>query len=133
MRFSIGVVAVITTLTIAGCATPKEREVAALERELGLGSAPYFPKCLRKVVAPKARVVAGHHSLGNTIDNPQGHVTIDRCVRWDTNEPVGKSTEKPEKLILTPPEKGDLENEVLPESGAYKSREANKIEYEQQT
>ena len=107
MRFSIGLVAVITGFTLLGCATPKEREVAALEKELGLDSAPYFPKCLSQEIAPKAGVVAGEYSLGNTIDNPQGNVAIDRCVRWDTNEPVGKSKDKPKKLTLTPPEKGD--------------------------
>ena len=107
MRFSNGLVAVITSVVLAGCATPQEREVAALEKELGLDSAPYFPKCLSKEVAPKAGVVAGQYSLGNTIDNPQGNVAIDRCVRWDTNEPVGKSKDKPQKLVLTPPEKDD--------------------------
>lgn len=107
MHFSLCNIAVVISLTLAGCATSEEREVAALEKELGLDSAPYFPKCLSKEIAPKARVVAGQHSLGNTIDNPQGNVAIDRCVRWDTNEPVGKSKDKPAKLILTPPEKGD--------------------------
>ena len=58
-------------------------------------------------MAPKAGVVAGEYSLANTIDNPQGTVAIDRCVRWDTNEPPGKSKDKPEKLILMPPEKTD--------------------------
>ena len=107
MRFSTGLVAVITSFTLVGCATPEEREVAALEKELGLDSAPYFPKCLSKEVAPKAGVVAGQYSLGNTIDNPQGNVAIDRCVRWDTNEPVGKSKDKPQKLVLTLHEKDD--------------------------
>ena len=115
MRFLVGVVAVTTSLMLAGCATPEEREVAALEKELGLDSAPYFPKCLSKEVAPKAGVVAGQYSLGNTIDNPQGNVAIDRCVRWDTNEPVGKSKDKPQKLVLTPPEKDHGGNEDLPE------------------
>ena len=59
--------------------------------------------------------MAGQYSLGNTIDNPQGNVAIDRCVRWDTNEPVGKSKDKPQKLILTPPEKDDARSEDLPE------------------
>lgn len=118
MRFSVGLVAVITGFTLAGCATPEEREVAALEKELGLDSAPYFPKCLSKEVAPKAGVVAGEYSLANTIDNPQGMVGIDRCVRWDTNEPPGKSKEKPQKLILTPPEKDDAGDEDMPESGS---------------
>ena len=107
MRFYVGLVAVVTGFTLAGCATPEEREVAALEKELGLDSAPYFPKCLSEEVAPKAGVVAGEYSLANTIDNPQGTVAIDRCVRWDTNEPPGKSKDKPEKLILMPPEKTD--------------------------
>jgi len=115
MRFSVGLIATITCFTLAGCATPKEREVAALEKELGLDSAPYFPKCLSKEVAPKAGVVAGQYSLGNTIDNPQGNVAIDRCVRWDTNEPVGKSKDKPQKLVLTPPDKDDAGDEGLPE------------------
>ena len=107
MRVSIGLVAVITSFTLVGCATPEERAVAALEQELGLDSAPYFPKCLSEEVAPKAGVVSGQYSLGNTIDNPQGNVPIDRCVRWDTNEPSGTSKDKPQKLILTPPEQDD--------------------------
>lgn len=117
MRFSVGLLAMITSFSLAGCATPEEREVAALEKELGLDSAPYFPKCLSKEVAPKAGVVAGEYSLANTIDNPQGTVAIDRCVRWDTNEPPGKSKEKPQKLILTPPE-DDVADEDMPESGS---------------
>lgn len=115
MRFAVGLIAIITSFTVAGCATPEEREVAALEKELGLDSTPYFPKCLSKEVAPKAGVVGGQYSLGNTIDNPQGNVAIDRCVRWDTNEPVGKSKDKPEKLILTPPEKDVAGNADVPE------------------
>ena len=115
MRFSVSLVAVITGFTLFGCATPEEREVAALEKELGLDSAPYFPKCLSQEIAPKAGVVAGEYSLGNTIDNPQGNVAFDRCVRWDTNEPVGKSKDKPQKLVLTPPEKDDAGSEDLPE------------------
>lgn len=115
MRFSHCLVVVITSLSCAGCATPEERAVAALESELGLDNAPYFPKCLSEEVAPKAGVVAGEYSLGNTIDNPQGNVAIDRCVRWETNEPVGKSKDKPQKLILTPPEKDNAGNEDLPE------------------
>ena len=106
MRFSHHFVAVITTsLVLSGCATPEERAVAALEKELGLDNQPYFPKCLRKEVAPKAGVFAGQYSLGNTIENPQGNVAIDRCVRWETNEPPGKSKDKPEKLNMKPPEK----------------------------
>jgi hypothetical protein len=116
MRFSIGLVVVISSFTLVGCATPDERTVAALEKELGLDSAPYFPKCLSEEVAPKAGVVAGEYSLANTIDNPQGTVAIDRCVRWDTNEPPGKSKDKPQKLILTPPEKGDSDHEDFPNS-----------------
>ena len=118
MRFYVGLVAVITSFTLAGCATPEEREVAALEKELGLDSAPYFPKCLSKEIAPKAGVVAGQYSLGNTIDNPQGNVAIDRCVRWETNEPVGKSKDKPQKLTLTPPENKNAGNEDTPEGGS---------------
>ena len=115
MRFSVGLVAVVTGFTLFGCATPEEREVAALEKELGLDSAPYFPKCLSQEIAPKAGVVAGEYSLGNTIDNPQGSVAIDRCVRWDTNEPVGKSKDKPQKLTLTPPEEDNAGNKDIPE------------------
>ena len=115
MRCFVGLVAIITSFTLSGCATPEEREVAALEKELGLDNAPYFPKCLSKEVAPKAGVVAGQYSLGNTIDNPQGNVAIDRCVRWETNEPVGKSKDKSQKLVLTPPEKDDAGSEDVPE------------------
>ena len=59
MRFSVGLVAIITSFTLAGCTTPEEREVAALEKELGLGSAPYFPKCLSEEVAPGCRQGSG--------------------------------------------------------------------------
>jgi hypothetical protein len=38
-------------------------------------------------------------------------VAIDRCVRWDTNEPLGKFNDKPETLILIPPEKTQLPGE----------------------
>jgi hypothetical protein len=52
--------------------------------------------------------------LANTVENPQGNVAIDRCVRWDTNEPPGKSKDKPEKLILTPPEKTESRSKEKP-------------------
>ena len=111
MRFSFCFVPVITSLMLAGCATPDERAVTALEKELGLHSAPYFPRCLSEEIAPRASVVAGQYSLGHTIDNPQGNVAIDRCVRWDINEPPGKFNDKAEKLILIPPKKTQLPGE----------------------
>ena len=105
MRFSSCFIAIVASLTLVCCVTPEERVVAALEKELGLDSAPYFPKCLTKEIAPQAGVIAGQYSLRHTIDNPQGNVAIDRCVRWDTNEPPGKPKNKPKKLLLTPPVK----------------------------
>ena len=115
MRFSIGLFVVFSGFTVVGCSTPEERAVAALQKELGLDSAPYFPKCLSKEVTPIA-VAAGEYSLANTVQNPQGSVAIDRCVRWDTNEPSGKSKDKSEKLILTPPEKTVSPNKEKSES-----------------
>ena len=44
MRVSIGLVAVITSFTLVGCATPEEREVAVLERELGPRQCTLFPE-----------------------------------------------------------------------------------------
>jgi hypothetical protein len=38
-------------------------------------------------------------------------------VRWDTTEPPGKSKDKPEKLILTPPGKIDSPNKKAIETG----------------
>ena len=127
MRFSQCLVAVITSITPVGCAAPAERAVAALEKELGLDSAPHFPRCLSEEVAPRASVIAGHYILGNTIDNPQGMVAIDRCVRWDTDEPSGKFVDKPEKLILIPPEKTKPLGEGLPKNRSQKSLKAIKI------
>ena len=115
MRIAIGLFVVFSGFTVLGCSTPEERAVAVLQKELGLESAPYFPKCLSKEVTPRA-VAAGEYSLANTVENPQGTVAIDRCVRWDTNEPPGKSEDKPEKLILTPPEKTDSPNKDKPEN-----------------
>jgi hypothetical protein len=113
MRIAIGLFVVFSGFTVLGCSTPEERAVAVLQKELGLESAPYFPKCLSKEVTPRA-VAAGEYSLANTVENPQGNVAIDRCVRWDTNEPPGKSKDKPEKLILTPPEKTESRSKEKP-------------------
>ncbi|MDA9915896.1 hypothetical protein N9D43_03135 [Luminiphilus sp.] len=109
----------VSVLVFSGCATVKEREMAALEKELGLDTAPYFPKCLSEEVAPRAAMRSGDYSSGvHTVNNPQGDVPIDRCARWETNEPPGKSKDKPEKLILTPPpEKTDSRNEEVVETG----------------
>ena len=105
----------IITLVLGGCSTPEERAVAALEKELGLDAVPYFPKCLSEEVSPRAAVAARDYNVSHTINNPQGDVPLDKCVRWDTNEPVGKSKDKPQKLVLTPPEKDDAGSEDLPE------------------
>ncbi len=107
----------VSVLVFSGCATVKEREMAALKKELGLDTAPYFPKCLSEEVSPRAAMRAGDYSGVHTVNNPQGDVPIDRCARWDTNEPPGKSKDTPEKLILTPPEKIDSSNEETVETG----------------
>ena len=70
----------LTTIALAGCATPEEREVAALEEELGLDVAPYFPKCLSEEVSPPAQL-AGDFNIAHTVNNPQGDVAIDKCAR----------------------------------------------------
>ena len=59
----------LTTIALAGCATPEEREVAALEEELGLDVAPYFPKCLSEEVSPRAAVRAGDYNIAHTVNN----------------------------------------------------------------
>ena len=97
----------ITAVALGGCATPEDRAVAALEKELGLDTVPYFPKCLSEEVSPRAAVAARDYNVSHTVSNPQGDVPLDKCVRWDTSEPPGKSKDKPAKLILTPPEKND--------------------------
>ena len=107
----------VSVLVLSGCATVKEREMAALKKELGLETAPYFPKCLSEEVSPRAAMRAGEYSGVRTVNNPQGDVPIDRCARWDTNEPPGKSKDKPENLILTPPGKTDALNEEAVETG----------------
>lgn len=108
----------VSVLVFSGCATVKEREMAALEKELGLDTAPYFPKCLSEEVSPRAATRSGDYSGVHPVNNPQGDVPIDRCARWETNEPPGKSKDKPEKLILTPPpEKTDSRNEEVVETG----------------
>jgi uncharacterized protein YcfL len=105
----------ITAFVLCGCSTPEERAVAALEKELGLDAVPYFPKCLSEEVSPRAAVAARDYNVSHTVNNPQGNVPLDKCVRWETSEPVGKSKDKPQKLILTPQEKDDAGNEDLPE------------------
>ena len=105
----------ITAVALGGCATPEERAVAALEKELGLDTVPYFPKCLSEEVSPRAAVAGRDYNVSHTVSNPQGNVPLDKCVRWETNEPVGKSKDKPQKLVLTPPKKGDKGSEDLPE------------------
>lgn len=92
---------VISAFLIAACATPEEREIAALEEELGLNNVPYFPKCLSEEVSPRAAVRARDYNVSHTVNNPQGDVPLDKCVRWETDEPPGKSKEKPKKLVFT--------------------------------
>ena len=106
-----------SVLVLSGCATVKEREMAALKKELGLETAPHFPKCLSEEVSPRAAMRAGEYSGVHTVNNPQGDVPIDRCARWDTNEPPGKSKDKPENLILTPPGKIDSPNNTAIQTG----------------
>lgn len=100
----------LITSMLGGCATPEEREVAALEKELGLDTAPYFPKCLSEEVSPRAAVRAGDYNIAHTVNNPQGEVAIDKCARWETDEPLGRPKDKAEKLILTPPVEAEMPN-----------------------
>lgn len=100
-------------VALSACATPKEREVAALEKELGLDVAPYFPKCLSEEVSPRAAVRGGDYSVAHTMDNPKGHVAIDRCARWETDEPTGSKKNKPKKLVLKPQEEAALPTEHI--------------------
>ena len=99
----------VSVLVFSGCATVKEREIAALEKELGLDTAPYFPKCLSEEVSPRAATGFGDYSGVHTVNNPQGDVPIDRCARWETNEPSGGDKERPQKLVLKKPATVDLD------------------------
>lgn len=99
----------LTTIALAGCATPEEREVAALEEELGLDVAPYFPKCLSEEVSPRAAVRAGDYNIAHTVNNPQGDVAIDKCARWETDEPTGPKKKAPQKLDFRYPDKNKSE------------------------
>jgi hypothetical protein len=45
------------------------------------------------------------------MDNPQGDVAIDRCARWETDEPTGSKKKKPKKLVLKPQEEAALPKE----------------------
>lgn len=107
MRPSLLCLFVIAVL--GACATPEEREVAALEKELGLDVAPYFPKCLSEEVSPRAAVRAGDYNIAHTVNNPQGDVAIDKCARWETDEPTGNKNREPQKLDFQYPEKGESE------------------------
>ena len=99
----------VSVLVFSGCATVKEREIAALEKELGLDTAPYFPKCLSEEVSPRAATRFGDYSGVHTVNNPQGDVPIDRCARWETNEPSGGDKERPQKLVFKKPATLDLD------------------------
>ena len=100
----------LTTIALAGCATPEEREVAALVEELGLDVAPYFPKCLSEEVSPRAAVRAGDFNIAHTVNNPQGDVAIDKCARWETDEPTGNKKREPQKLDFRYPDKNTSED-----------------------
>ena len=108
----------LITIALAGCATPEEREVAALEKELGLDSAPYFPKCLSEEVSPRAAVRAGDYNIANIVNDPQGDVAIDKCARWETDEPAGKQAKEPQKFDFQYPAKGESEHseDIEPEA-----------------
>ena len=108
----------LTTIALAGCATPKEREVAALEEELGLDEAPYFPKCLSEEVSPRAAVRAGDYNIAHTVNNPQGDVAIDKCARWETDEPTGSKKKTPQKLDFRYPDKNTSEDSADTKSKA---------------
>ena len=107
MRPSLLCLFVIAVLS--ACATPEEREVAALEEELGLDAAPYFPKCLSEEVSPRAAVRAGDYNIANIVNDPQGDVAIDKCARWETDEPAGKKAKEPQKFDFQYPDKGASE------------------------
>lgn len=94
-------------LVVSACASPEQRELAALKKELGLDRAPIFPTCLSQEVTPQAAVRSGDHTISHTINNPQGDVPIDECVRWDLDEPVGKPEKKPQKIVLQTPREKD--------------------------
>ena len=111
MRSSLRILMIAVALS--ACATPEESEVAALEKELGLDVAPYFPKCLSEEVSPRAAVRGGDYSVAHTMDNPKGHVAIDRCARWETDEPTGSKKNKPKKLVLKPQEEAALPTEDI--------------------
>jgi hypothetical protein len=95
---------VLITTVIGACATPEEREVAALEEELGLDVAPYFPKCLSEEVTPRAALRAGDYNIANIVTDPQGDVAIDKCARWEADEPTGNKNES-QKLDFRYPDK----------------------------
>jgi len=100
---------------LGACATREEREVAALEKELGLDTAPYFPKCRSEEVSPRAALRVGDYNIVHTVNNPQGEVAIDKCARWETDEPPGRPEDKGEKLILIPPVAAEAPSEQVPE------------------
>ena len=108
MRPSLLCLLLITVL--GACATPEEREVAALEKELGLDVAPYFPKCLSEEVSPRAAVRAGDYNIAHTVNNPQGDVAIDKCARWETDEPTGNKAKVPQKLDFQYPDNSKSED-----------------------
>ena len=101
----------LITSVLGACATPEEREVAALERELGLDDVPYFPKCLSEEVSPRAAVRAGDYNIAHTVNNPQGDVAIDKCARWETDEPAGNKKEAPQKLDFRYPKESTSDTE----------------------
>ena len=108
----------LTIIALGGCATPEEREVAALEEELGLHVAPYFPKCLSEEVSPRAAVRAGDYNIAHTVNNPQGDVAIDKCARWETDEPTGSKKKTPQKLDFRYPDKNTSEDSADTKSKA---------------
>ena len=108
----------LITIALAGCATSEEREVTALENELGLVAAPYFPKCLSEEVSPRAAVSAGDYNIANIVNNPQGDVAIDKCARWETEEPTGNKKENPQKLEFRYPDKNTSEDSADTKSEA---------------
>ena len=44
------VVLLVSLLVVSACASPEQRELAALKKELGLDRAPIFPTCLSQEV-----------------------------------------------------------------------------------
>ena len=59
----------------------------------------------------RAAVRAGDYNIAHTVNNPQGNAAIDRCVRWETDEPNGPNAKEPQKIDLRHSDKRKHEKE----------------------